>query len=111
VANLSGFGGNKKKLQPRNRLGKKVDKQALAIKQVEDANFRKVARKMLSNPKYLKTVQERLNDCTLHPSVHVALLYYAYDKPTEHIEKTEVTPVRIEHRFTRPIDDKPEPAE
>lgn len=57
--------------------------------------------KMLSNPVYRKTLQEKLNDLTLHPSVHVALLYFAWGKPRDSVEIQQVVPVRIEHVYTQ----------
>jgi hypothetical protein len=52
---------------------------------------RDMALRMLSDPKYRKTVQEKLNACTLHPSVHALLLQYAYGRPTEKIELEQST--------------------
>jgi hypothetical protein len=56
---------------------------------------RVTARKLLSNPKYRKMLAQKLNDLTLHPSVHVALMYYAWGKPKETIETNQACPVKI----------------
>jgi hypothetical protein len=47
---------------------------------------RRMALKLLSRPKYRKTLQEKLDNCTLHPSVHSLLLQYGYGRPKEIIE-------------------------
>jgi hypothetical protein len=61
---------------------------------------RKMALKLLSRPKYRKTLQEKLDNCTLHPSVHSLLLQYAHGRPKEVIETVGGPPtVTIIHRL------------
>ena len=64
-----------------------------------DDPARKLARKLLDRPLYRKTLAEKLDNCTLHPSVHVALMYYAWGKPKEDIEIKQVVPIRIQHVY------------
>ncbi len=63
---------------------------------------RRICQRLVDDPVYRKTIREKLRDCTLHPSVQVLLWYYAYGKPKETIEATQVTPVRIEHVYATP---------
>jgi hypothetical protein len=61
---------------------------------------RRMALKLLSRPKYRKTLQEKLDNCTLHPSVHTLLLQYAHGRPKEIIETQGApTSVTIIHRL------------
>lgn len=76
---------------------------------------RKLAIKLLNRPLYRAALEKKLDDMTIHPSVLVALFYYAYGKPKEVIETKDVTPVRIQHVYADdqplPPDTKPEDVE
>jgi hypothetical protein len=56
---------------------------------------RALALRLLDRPKHLQTLAEKLDTCTLHPSIHVALMYYGWGKPKEVIETTAATKVVI----------------
>lgn len=49
---------------------------------------RVLARRLLKRPEHLKTLKKKLDDGSLHPSIQVALMYYAYGKPKESLELT-----------------------
>lgn len=65
----------------------------------EDREVKRICKKLILRKSYQKILQEKLDDCTLHPSVQVMLWYYAMGKPRELIETVQVTPVRIEHLY------------
>lgn len=60
---------------------------------------RVLARRLLKRPEHLKTLKKKLDDGSLHPSIQVALMYYAWGKPKETIETTHIVPVKIVHQY------------
>lgn len=60
---------------------------------------RVLARRLLKRPEHLKTLKKKLDDGSLHPSIQVALMYYAWGKPKETIEATHIVPVKIVHQY------------
>lgn len=58
-----------------------------------------LARRLLKRPEHLKTLKKKLDDGSLHPSIQVALMYYAWGKPKETIEATHIVPVKIVHQY------------
>lgn len=77
-----------------------------------------MALKLLSRPKYRKTLQKKLDDCTLHPSVHSLLLHYGYGRPKETIEAvggpasvTIIHRLRGDSRDLRPTGGTPDPGD
>lgn len=67
---------------------------------VEDKRARKLARRLLSDPQYLKGLRRRLRTGTVQPGVEAMLWYYAEGKPAETVEAKVVTPVRITHEYS-----------
>jgi hypothetical protein len=61
----------------------------------EEREGRKLAKKLVSDPAYLKNLQERLRDGKAQPGVEVALWHYAHGKPPDVIENKTPSPVRI----------------
>lgn len=76
----------------------------------KDDPGRKFALRLLSRPKFLAAVQTKMDDCTLHPSVMTAVMYYGWGKPRETVEVKQVVPVRIVHEYTKDPDKKDDPA-
>ncbi len=56
--------------------------------------------KMLKRPAFIKALEAKMDDCTIHPSVLVAGFYYAHGKPRETIEVKQIVPVKIVHQYT-----------
>jgi len=68
-----------------------------------DSDYRagqRIAQALLRRPKYRATLAEKVDNLTIHPSVLIALHYYAYGRPRETVEVQQVVPVRIEHVYT-----------
>lgn len=59
----------------------------------------KVARKLTSDPAYLKVLQEQLRSGKAHPSVQTMLWDRGWGKTKEVIETQQVVPVTIVHEF------------
>lgn len=66
-----------------------------------DKKARAIANKLLERPKFKRSLEQRLDDMSLHPSVLVALMYYAWGKPKDTIEQKSPAPVRITHVFAK----------
>ena len=71
-----------------------------AQKIAEDKAARKLARRLLSDPQYLKGLRRRLRTGVIQPGVEAMLYYYAHGKPAETVEAKVITPVRITHEYT-----------
>ena len=65
----------------------------------EDEEIRRVSKKLLKDPAYQKTLRRRLRAGTIQPGVESMLYYYAFGKPKEIIEATQVVPVKIVHEY------------
>lgn len=64
-----------------------------------DRMVKKLAKRLVYDKEYQRTIQVKLRDGTLHPSVQILLWYYAAGKPKETVETRQITPVRIEHVY------------
>ncbi len=60
------------------------------------------SRALLSRPAFLKNLEAKMDDGTVHPSILNTLFYYAYGKPAETVETKQIVPVRIEHVYAPP---------
>ena len=60
--------------------------------------------KMLKRPAFIKALESKIDDMTIHPSVLVAGFYYAHGKPRETIDVKQIVPVKIVHEYA---DDAP----
>ena len=73
----------------------------LTEKQKErEREAQKIARKLLTDKRYLANLAMRLNDGKCQPGVEVAVWQYAFGKPTETIETKQIIPVRIQHEYS-----------
>lgn len=66
----------------------------------QDKEVRKLSKKLLTSPKYLAELKERLESGRIQPGVESMLWYYAFGKPPETVETKQVTPVTIKHQYT-----------
>lgn len=90
--------------QARNlKAGKGGTREGAGRKAADDPG-RKFWIKMLARPAFIKALQSKIDDMTIHPSVLVAGMYYAHGKPRETIDVKQIVPVRIQHVYA---DDKP----
>lgn len=65
----------------------------------EEREGRKLARKLVSDPTYLKNLQTRLREGKAQPGVEVALWHYAHGKPPDVIESKTPVAIRIQNVF------------
>lgn len=91
--------------QRRNLKPGKGGAQPGSGRKAADDPGRKFWIKMLARPAFIKALQSKIDDMTIHPSVLVAGFYYAHGKPKESIEVKQVVPVKIVHQYS---DDKPD---
>lgn len=68
----------------------------------QNAASQKLCQKLLARPLYQQKLAEKLDDGTLHPTMQSLLWYYAYGKPRELLEVTQITPVRVQHVYDLP---------
>ena len=55
--------------------------------------------KMLKRPAFIRSLESKIDDMTIHPSVLVAGMYYAHGKPRETIDVKQIVPVKIVHQY------------
>ncbi len=65
----------------------------------QDKAARHIAQRLLLDPVYQRNLQDRLRSGRLQPGVEVTLYHYAWGKPTQAIETTQVVPVCITHEY------------
>lgn len=65
----------------------------------KDDPGRKFWIRMLKRPAFIKALESKIDDMTIHPSVLVAGMYYAHGKPRETIDVKQIIPVRIVHHY------------
>lgn len=70
-----------------------------AAKRAQVDESKKIARKLLKDPTYRKILMKRLRTGTIQPGVEALLYYYAYGKPKETVESTQVVPIKIVHQY------------
>ena len=70
---------------------------------VTDREVKRISLRLIRDKEYQRVLREKLQNCTLHPSVQVMLWQYAFGKVKEEIEVTPIVPVRITHEYS---DDK-----
>lgn len=61
-----------------------------------------LAERLLTRPQYLRRLEKKLDEGTLHPSIEALLYYYRYGKPKEVIENTQPATVKIIHEYATP---------
>jgi hypothetical protein len=67
----------------------------------QDKEVRKISKRLLSSPAYMKKLKQRLESGAIQPGVEAMLFYYAYGKPQESVEVKQVVPVRITHEYSK----------
>lgn len=87
----------------------KGGKRAGAGRIAKDDPGRKMALRLLSRPKFKAALEAKMDDCTIHPSVLVALMHYGHGKPKETLDVKQIVPVRIVHEYAEEKS-SPEPA-
>ncbi|MCR4339548.1 MAG: DUF2828 domain-containing protein [Gemmatimonadaceae bacterium] len=73
---------------------------AARIRRKKAEQAQKIAEGLINDPVYRAKLLEKMQDGTLHPSVQVALMKYAWGEPRQDVEITHVVPVRITHAYT-----------
>lgn len=66
---------------------------------------REYARELLNSPQYRQSVLDRLTLGELPPALEILLHYYAYGKPTEHVEVRDTT-TRLEDLTPEQLDER-----
>jgi hypothetical protein len=66
----------------------------------QEKEGRKLAKKLVSDPRYVRELQNRLREGRCQPGVEVALWHYAHGKPPDVIETKLPVAVRIVNQFS-----------
>ena len=62
-------------------------------------DVKRIAQQLVTRTRYVKQLEKKLDDGTLHPSIQVLLWQFAYGKPKETIEHQLPVAVKIFHEF------------